>query len=228
MSVFLSSNILVTPGEHAITFQGPVGLIEAIVTVPENPRLEYVAFLGHPHSLQGGTMQNKVVTTLARLFRDLRIPSVRINFRGVGRTEGQFDHGIGESEDMLHCIAAYQMHIAGLVDSVQLVFAGFSFGSYVMSRVASQLDGVALILVAPPIERFDYHLNMLDKRIKVIVVQGEADEVVEPSCVYHWVLQQNFSIDIIRFSETGHFFHGKLLDLKREVLEYLPESLKNI
>src|SRR5205085_2607786 len=95
------TNKLNTPGEHFFTFVGPVGLLEAALNVPENVDKRYIALLGHPHSLQGGTMNNKVVTTLVRVFKDLGIASLRFNFRGVGQSAGVFDEGIGESDDML-------------------------------------------------------------------------------------------------------------------------------
>jgi len=213
--------MLFTTGEHNLNFLGQVGVIEALLTMPENPRLDWIAFLGHPHSLQGGTMSNKVITTLARLFRDLRIPSIRMNFRGVGKTEGVFDSGLGESEDVLQCIAQYHTW----VPEARVMLAGFSFGSYVMYRVAQQQKTELLILVAPPVERFDYvpsaHMP------PAIVVQGECDEVVTPAFVYQWVSTWTSPVELIRIAETSHFFHGKLLDLKQKLCEKIMPMLEH-
>ncbi|TID94430.1 hypothetical protein DIZ66_18465, partial [Legionella pneumophila] len=89
----LFTDKLNTPGEHELMLEGLVGPLEAVLTVPEDVDTRYVAFLGHPHSLQGGTMNNKVVTTMARAFKELHIPSIRFNFRGVGQSGGHYDNG---------------------------------------------------------------------------------------------------------------------------------------
>ena len=211
--------MLFTTGENNLTLSGKLGVIEGVLMMPENPRLDRVAFLGHPHSLQGGTMNNKVITTLARLFRDLRIPSIRINFRGVGKTAGEFDSGLGESEDVLQCIGQYHTW----VPQAEVILAGFSFGSYVMYRVAQQQKSQLLILVAPPVERFDYSLSQ--NMSPVIVVQGESDEVVAPACVYQWVSKWRSGVELIRIAETSHFFHGKLLDLKQQLCDKIMPML---
>lgn len=88
-------------GDHPLLLSGLAGQLEAVLSVPENMNPSYVGIIGHPHSLQGGTMNNKVVTTMARAFKELGIPSLRFNFRGVGQSSGSYDDGIGESEDML-------------------------------------------------------------------------------------------------------------------------------
>ena len=134
------------PGEHSLLLNGSEGLIEAVLTVPENINSSFVAFLGHPHSLQGGTMNNKVVTTMARVFKEAGIPSLRFNFRGVGQSAGVYDDGIGESEDMLELVRVWQTEQPDL----KLICAGFSFGSYVAYRTAAQSDASILITIAPP------------------------------------------------------------------------------
>lgn len=112
---------LAIPGEHALFLQGVIGKLETVLTVPEQNYSAFIAFLGHPHSLQGGTMNNKVVTTLARAFKELGIPSLRFNFRGVGQSEGVYDSGIGESEDMLVLVRELQKE----QPEKKLIFAGF-------------------------------------------------------------------------------------------------------
>ena len=97
----LITNKLNTPGEHQLLFPGAKGLLEVVINIPINVDKRYIALIGHPHPLHGGTMNNKVVTTLVRVFKDLNLASIRFNFRGVGKSEGSYDEGLGESEDLL-------------------------------------------------------------------------------------------------------------------------------
>ncbi|WP_058533359.1 alpha/beta hydrolase [Legionella saoudiensis] len=214
---------LATPGEHALNLQGVVGQLEAVLTVPQQCVSNYIAFLGHPHSLQGGTMTNKVVTTLARTFKDLGIPSLRFNFRGVGQSEGVYDAGIGESEDMLALVQAWQKE----QPEAQFIFAGFSFGSYVTYRVAAQCEHQLLISVAPAVHHYDYK-EFNPAPYPWLIIQGEEDEVVPPDMVFDFAAQSQPEIPVIRFAETTHFFHGKLIELKNKLAEYLSTQVKLI
>ncbi|STY28148.1 transmembrane protein [Legionella wadsworthii] len=202
------------PGEHPVLLQGVVGKIEAVLTVPEQNQSNHIAFLGHPHSLQGGTMNNKVVTTLARVFKELGIPSVRFNFRGVGQSEGTYDAGIGESEDMLVLVREFKYKNP----HVDLIFAGFSFGSYVAYRAAAQLDSKLLITIAPPVHHYNY-CEFDPAPRPWIIIQGEEDEVVSPALVFDFALKAKPEIPVIRFAQTSHFFHGKLIELKTRLIE---------
>lgn len=205
-----------TPGEHPLILQGVKGRLEAILTVPPHILTKHVAFLGHPHSLQGGTMNNKVVTTLARVFKELGIPSLRFNFRGVGQSEGHYDQGIGESEDMIALVENWQKENP----DINLIFAGFSFGSYVAYRARAHFDKALLITIAPPVHHYNYHEFKLPTD-SWLIVQGDDDEVFPAQLVYAFAQQFTPPIPLIRFAETGHFFHGKLLDLKASLLDYL-------
>lgn len=201
-------------GEHPFFFTGPVGQLEAVMTVPPQLRGPYIALLGHPHSLQGGTMNNKVVTTMARAFKELGIPSLRFNFRGVGQSAGQYDEGIGESEDML---ALRQLFLNEQPES-QFLYAGFSFGSYVAYRAAAQTETNLLISIAPPVHHYDYReFNPQPK--PWLVIQGDEDEVVPLNLVIDFARHSSPELPVSRFAETGHFFHGKLLALKAVLME---------
>lgn len=202
-------------GEHVLTLQGGVGFLEGILTVPARVQFEQVAFLGHPHSLQGGTMNNKVVTTMARAFQTLGIPSLRFNFRGVGASNGSYDAGVGESDDMIHLVKAWQSEQPG----VRLIFAGFSFGSYVAYRASAHFESSILMAIAPPVHHYDY-TALLPAPYPWLIIQGEEDEVVPPHLVYAFADQNSPPIPVIRFAHTGHFFHGKLLDLKAQIIDY--------
>lgn len=198
-----------SPGEHFCFFSGQVGTLEALISVPAAVDGRFMAIIGHPHSLQGGTMNNKVVTTLARSFKELHIPSLRFNFRGVGQSAGVYDEGIGESEDMLLLVRYCLQEMPG----VRIIFAGFSFGSYVAYRAAAQAEHALLITVAPPVHHHDY-TEFSPSPEPWIVAQGDEDEVVPLGEVLHFIAQSSPAPPLLRFAETGHFFHGKLIDLK--------------
>lgn len=204
-----------SPGEHTFTFIGANGQLEAALTVPNDVNPRYIAIVGHPHSLQGGTMHNKVVTTLTRAFKDMGIASLRFNFRGVGESAGVYDDGFGESEDML-ILAKQCLHDR---PDAKLIFAGFSFGSYVTYRAAAQCQHALLISVAPPVHHFDY-TEFSPKPALWIVLQGDVDEVVPMSLVQDFI-DEHPGIQLLNFADTGHFFHGKLLPLKERLIEVM-------
>lgn len=204
------------PGEHRLFLEGHAGQIEACLMVPDigTTQANKIAILGHPHSLKGGAMQNKVVTTMARTFKAAGIPSLRFNFRGVGASEGEFDDGIGESEDMLKVARQIQTELPG----VELIFAGFSFGSFVAYRSASQCEHTLLITIAPPVQNFDFTAFPTNPSPWVLI-QGDEDDVVLPKLVFEFAEARD--IQLIKFEKTEHFFHGKLTDLKETLLEVL-------
>ncbi len=206
-----------TPGDHTFMFPGNAGQIEAVLTVPEHPDPGYIAMLGHPHSLQGGSMQNKVVTTLARAFKELGVASIRFNFRGVGQSAGVYDAGVGESEDMLVLTRAWLKEMP----EARVLFAGFSFGSYVAWRAAAHCKHELLISVAPPVHHYNYDEYTLEPG-PWIVVQGDLDEVVPVSVVEDF-LTLHPSIQLLEFPDTGHFFHGKLILLKDRLIEAIKQ-----
>lgn len=204
------------PGEQAFTFSGHAGDLEAILSVPPDPDQRYMALLGHPHSLQGGTMQNKVVTTLARAFKELGIASIRFNFRGVGQSQGVYDAGVGESEDMLSLANLCQQQWPG----VRLIFAGFSFGSYVTYRAAAQCPHALLISIAPPVHHYDYAAYH-PAPSPWIIVQGDADEVVPVETVRTFVTQSESPLIYFEMTDTSHFFHGQLVGLKSLLIQHM-------
>ncbi|WP_133139907.1 alpha/beta hydrolase [Legionella genomosp. 1] len=201
------------PGEHPFSFEGDAGALEAVLNVPAQSMTPAIAFLGHPHSLQGGSMNNKVVTTMARAFRERGIPSIRFNFRGVGESKGKYDEGIGESEDMLKLIQLYRE----AVPNAEVILAGFSFGSFVTYRSAAYCPHRLLISIAPPVHHYDYSLF---KPHDWTIFQGDEDDVVPLSLVLDFAAREP-QIELIRFADTGHFFHGKLLELKAALKQLL-------
>lgn len=203
-------------GETAFTFTGQVGDLEAILSVPADYDERYVALIGHPHSLQGGTMHNKVVTTLVRVFKELGIASIRFNFRGVGQSQGAYDAGVGESEDMSMLTALCQQQLP----NVKFVFAGFSFGSYVTYRAAAFCPHALLVSIAPPVHHYDY-TEYEPAPHPWMILQGDADEVVPVDEVRAFVAASIPSPIYLEMADTSHFFHGKLIELKSLLIQHI-------
>jgi alpha/beta superfamily hydrolase len=196
-----------------LVIQGPAGALEAIVEDTAVAGSSY-AIVCHPHPLFGGTMDNKVVTTVARALHETGIPTVRFNFRGVGASAGAFDQGVGETADA-DAVAAWGKE---RWPDRTLVIAGFSFGAYVALRLAQQRVPRHLITVAPAIQRFDAS-EMAVPRAPWLVVQGDADDVVDPAAVIDWVNGLDPKPRLVVLHGVGHFFHGRLRELQDAVVD---------
>ena len=188
--------------------QGPAGALEcALDGAQDAPGL---ALLCHPHPLHGGTMQHKVVQTLARAFVQLGWRVVRFNYRGVGQSEGAWDAGRGEVDDAMSVLESLR------APGQPLALAGFSFGSYVASqvaaRVAPQAPAQALVLVGPAVETFPLAPVPADS----LVIHGELDDVVSLRGVLDWARPQALPVTVV--PGAGHFFHGQMGLLKSLVL----------
>ena len=195
-----------TRGERRSSIAGPAGTLEVAFNVPEGA-VRGIALIAHPHPLQGGTLDNKVVQTLAKTFAALGYAAVRFNFRGVGQSEGQFDDGIGETDDALAALAAAKLEFGEL----PVALAGFSFGSYVQTRVAHVITAERLVLIGPAVKRFPIEAVPPD----TIVIHGEEDDVVALADVLAWARPQQ--LPIVVFPGCGHFFHGRLPQLQRVI-----------
>lgn len=207
----------------SVLLHGDAGALELACAAPD-PALARagVAVICHPHPLLGGggSMTNKVVTTLDRCLLDLGLATVRFNFRGVGRSEGVHDHGDGETDDLIRIARWARAQRPG--DALWL--AGFSFGSYVAMRAAATLDPAQLILIAPPAGRWDFS-GIAAPRQPWLIVQGEADEVVDPAAVYAWAATLQPPPSVVRLAETGHFFHRRLIELREALKAQLADRL---
>jgi len=212
--------------ETPITIPGPAGGLQASTAggSAEGPLASggYVCVVCHPHPQHGGTMDNKVVTTLMRSYRDLGVPSLRFNFRGVGQSEGHYDQAVGEVDDLL----AVLDWVRGKLPQARLLLAGFSFGSAIAAAAShrSAWPVRQLTLVAPPVERYDYDRQGCFP-CPVTVAQGGKDEVVVPEGVFEWCAQLVSECELLRYPEAGHFFHGGLTQLKQDLLEAIPRQL---
>ncbi len=192
--------------------QGAAGRIEVASDVPTEGARLGTAVLCHPHSLHGGSMQNKVVTTAERSLRALGLRTLRFNFRGVGKSEGAFDDGAGEGEDLL--LLVQWLRTVRPQDGIWLV--GFSFGAYVSISRAADIAPQQLISLAPPIGRWQFDRVVLPS-CPWLVIQPEADEVVDAPTVFAWAEQLGDRIDLVRMPATSHFFHGQLVALRAHI-----------
>ena len=207
-----------------LMLDGPAGALEVAVDRSEATPLPAVAIICHPLPIEGGTMHNKVVTMLARSLRELGLDTVRFNFRGTGNSEGSFNDGVGEADD-LRAVAAW---VRAQRPEAALWLAGFSFGAYVSLRMAAELQPSMLISIAPPVRRSWDFDTLVPPTCPWLVIQGEADEVVDPQAVFDWIDTMRDPPDLVRMPDTGHFFHRKLMDLrgaiKHGVRAYLPAT----
>lgn len=190
---------------------GPAGAIEVAIDPPtDRDPLRGVAVLAHPHPLFGGTMDNKVVQTMARAMLQLGYRTVRFNFRGVGATAGTHDEGRGESDDLLAVIAAQRL------TGLPLVLGGFSFGAYVTTLAAARLEdgqrAERLLLVGPSTQR----ARPADVPDDSVVIHGEADDVVPLAATLDWARPQH--LPVIVMPGVGHFFHGQLPRLRQIIV----------
>lgn len=201
--------------EH-LTHPGPSGTLELAIDRPATPALG-TAVIAHPHPLHGGTMTNKVVQTLARAFVQAGWTAVRFNFRGVGGSEGVYDEGRGELQDMLAVVDAQ-------APSGPLCLAGFSFGAFVASHAVQQLHEQSrqiakVVLVGTAASRFVVAPVAGELHGATLVIHGESDDTVPLSSVLDWARPQ--SLPVLVVPGGGHFFHGQLPLLKDLVLRHL-------
>jgi hypothetical protein len=195
---------------------GPPGRIELAIDSPEGSPAG-LAFIGHPHPLYGGTLENKVAATLARAFTSMGWLAVRPNFRGVGASEGEHDHGRGETDDFLHVIATASQWLGVDTTALPRALAGFSFGSFVAAQAAVRL--------APPAE----HLILVGAAAGkwplpavapgTLVIHGEYDETIPLAHVFEWARPQD--LPVVVMPGADHFFHRRLSTLKQLVCAHL-------
>ena len=195
---------------------GPAGKLEAVLAEPESiPR--GIAILAHPHPLHGGTMDNKVIHTLFTALYELEFIVVKFNFRGTGRSDGAFDFGRGEINDVVAVTQAIQNRYDPLLKELPLLLAGFSFGGAVQLHAARILDPDFLLLVAPSVVKLN--APAIPKSVQsALIIQGDKDEIVLPEEVLAWAAPVSQPVVFIPGAE--HFFHGKLITLKQLVLQY--------
>jgi hypothetical protein len=202
-----------------IEIAGPAGPLEALLEEPDPVNADAFAIVCHPHPLHHGTMSNKVVHTVVRAANLTGRPAVRFNFRGVGKSAGHHDNGDGETEDLLAVIDWGRQRWPG----ARLWLAGFSFGSYVALQAAQGAKPDRLVLVAPPVTRFDIS-EQPSPHCPWLVIHGENDELVDFRAVASWARQLSPQVTLKLMAHTDHFFHGRLQTLRETVVEFLSEK----
>lgn len=193
-----------------VLLPGPVGDLEAMTDVPDPAEdIGVVAILCHSEPNDGGTLHNKVVHIMERSLRELGARTVRFNFRGAGASDGEFDSGYGESEDLLAVAAWVREHRP----RDQLWLGGFGFGCYVAMRACQKLPVACLVLVAPPVDDYDFAALPLPQ-CPWLVIQGDADERTHADAVYAWVEAIEDPPQLVKIEDADHTFHRRLMDLR--------------
>jgi alpha/beta superfamily hydrolase len=200
------------------TIEGPAGVLQLVQDMPAGPP-QALAIVCHPHPLHGGTLNNKIVHQLARVFNQLGAVSVRFNFRGVGGSEGRYDEGRGEQQDLMAVVTWAARQWPGL----PLWLAGFSFGGFVAMQATADLQPARLVTVAPAISYFPHFPDEVSAA-DWLLVQGRDDDIVPAAAVQAFVSELRAPPALVLVEGAGHFFHGRLNELKQVVLEAFAGS----
>lgn len=195
------------------SIDGPVGKLEVILAKPESIP-QGIAIIAHPHPLHGGTMGNKVVHTLFTTLLGLEFITAKFNFRGVGQSEGIFDHGIGEIEDVMTVTHIIRSLFSDHSTDLPLLLAGFSFGGAIQLHAAQRLNPEYLVLIAPSVANLNTP-TIPEATRYALIIQGDKDDIVLPDTLLAWATPQSQPIVFIPGAE--HFFHGKLVILKQVI-----------
>ena len=201
---------------------GAVGKLELrvkpskVMAVEKEALAKRLVVISHPHPLYSGTMNNKVVTTLERAFSNLGFTTVAYNFRGVGQSEGAYDNGVGEQDDLKAVLDWAKETFEVDAEKDEIVLAGFSFGSYVTLQAHKRLGAKALCTVAPPVGLYDFS-NVAEISVPWVLIQGGQDEVVSAAEILDWSQSLKSKPDIYWREKASHFFHGELIWLRKVV-----------
>ncbi len=204
------------PVSEKMFIDGPVGRLESILDEPREGPTAGCAVVCHPHPQHGGTMHNKVAHTLARSFVRLGFRTLRFNFRGTEESEGAYDEGVGELDDALAAVD----WLRSREPDGPLWIAGFSFGAAIAVRAAAPAHADGLVAVAPAIYRFARNLDE-HPRCPFLVVQGDEDELVDVEETIEWVNGLDPGPEIRVMTGAEHFFHGRLVELREAVMEFV-------
>ncbi len=207
------------PNVDRLEILGPAGQLEVLEERPKIGDLRGVAVVCHPHPQHGGTMDNKVVHTLARAFLTVDCASIRFNYRGVGKSEGSYADGRGEAEDAIAIAEWAKQRWPGR----PLLMAGFSFGAMVAISVESLIAPSALVVVAPPVRRLPSQLKQ--PQCPWLVIQGDEDDLVDTDDVVDWFNSLDPGPELKVMAGAEHFFHGRLVELRENVVEFLDRLL---
>jgi alpha/beta superfamily hydrolase len=215
------------PRAEPLLIDGPAGVLEALLEDPQaspSPSSPSSAAAGfavvcHPHPLHGGSMHNKVVHTVARACQERGMPTLRFNYRGVGASAGSYDEGRGETQDALAVVAAGRARWPGAA----LTLAGFSFGGMVSLLAAAEAAPARLISVAPAVTHAEF-ASIARPAPAWLIVQGEADEIIQCAEVRAFAARFQPPPQLVVLAGAGHFFHGRLPELRDAAFEFLAPS----
>jgi uncharacterized protein len=207
------------PHPAHVSIPGPAGDLEAVVEDPGPAAATRCGVVCHPHPQFGGTMDNKVTHTLARAFQELGAPTVRFNFRGVGRSVGEFAGGDGETDD---AVAVIDWSLARW-PGASLWLAGFSFGASIAVRACAARSAAVLITVAPAIQRLETGPTP-GPETRWLLIQGDQDELVDHEGVIAWAGAQLPPPQVAVLPGVTHYFHGRLQELKAVVLAFAGQE----
>jgi alpha/beta superfamily hydrolase len=207
--------------QASFLLEGPAGRLEVVTTHPEHAQKSLVvAVICHPHPLFGGNLNNKVIYTLARSFQTMGFCTLRFNFRGVGKSQGSYDGGVGETEDLLALLQWLKI----VCPDHAIWLAGFSFGAYIAACAAKKWPVERLVCVAPPIEKFPFK-TLLPFPCPWILIQGDKDEIVSPAALFSWVASLKTNLPhLITIKGAAHFFHGQLIELREQLIKALTND----
>jgi alpha/beta superfamily hydrolase len=211
---------LLSQRSEKIIIPGPAGALEALLALPTNNCSDFVTIICHPHPLYGGSMTNKVVTTIAKSCDELNMATIRFNYRGVGNSDGIYDNAKGEREDLL----AIHAWAKNRFPHAAYILAGFSFGSYICCAAAENIKPTALITIAPAIARQSY-ADVMTYKGQWWLIQGEQDELTDAATVFEWFKKHVSSTRIINIANASHFFHGCLPQLQHEIVNTIGPSI---
>ena len=209
----ISSTTTPQAADTSVFIEGPAGRIEALLDQPDADPRPLLAIICHPLPTEGGSMHNKVVTMTSRALRECGATTLRFNFRGVGQSEGSFDDGGGELDD-LRAVAAWAK---AAHPEKGLWLAGFSFGAWISLRAADELGAQLLVSIAPPVGRSWSFDDVTLPACPWLVIQGEDDDIVDARAVRVWIESLSMPPQLVLMPGAGHFFHRKLIDLRGAV-----------
>lgn len=210
-----------------VFFNGPAGRIEGRYTKSTNPKAP-VALVLHPHPLYGGTMNNKVVYNIYKVLADSGFTVLRINFRGVGRSQGEFDNGIGEMTDAATALDWLQLN--NPTSNVNLI-AGFSFGSWIAMQLIMRRPEINnFIAISPPVNKYDFSF-LSQCPISGFMLQGDSDSIVSEESVLELAhklsKQKHITVDYKIIQGADHFFRNKIDEFTSAIHDYLQLRLLN-
>ena len=202
-----------------LNIDGPSGQLQTAISYPAHSPIG-IAIICHPHPLYEGTMNNKVVTTVAKSLLLSQLITIRFNFRGVEQSEGEYGNISGESADLEAVIEwVTQNH------QLPLTLAGFSFGSYISAKAATQHTIAQLISIAPPVSHMPFN-DLKHINAPWLVIQGSKDEVIDSATVIAWAKNPPAPLQFVLLPEIGHYFHGQLIQLQHIITESCQHNLQ--